>query len=390
MKILHVTPSYYPAMRHGGPIMSMREIDRALCACGASVDVITTNTHLDNTLDVPLGIWVDDGYGVRVQYRPRIGRSMYSFSPKQFEFLLKEHKEYDAFYISSLFSFSTAAFSLLARLTRLRYWVSPRAAMNLSKRAALKKLHLATCEKSLYEGAQFIHVTSAQEENELRSAGLGPNFLLVPNAANEVSGLRPESVTRIGPDEKRQTVRTDPFLESLGRIRFFYFGTISPLKNIDALIEAFGSVSPGRHASLVLIGPDYRGERARLLKKYASLGTSIVFIDRMDTAEIQALAPQLGVSVHASLGENFSNSLIEVSKLKLPAVVSSEIGALEFLSHHGIIVFDPFAKGGLASALERAFTNYEMLRVEAKERKINLPTWKDCGRALLDALDCKS
>jgi hypothetical protein len=107
----------------------------------------------------------------------------------------------------------------------------------------------------------------------------------------------------------------------------------------------------------------------------------------MDNAEIHALAPQLGVSVHASLGENFSNSLIEVSKLKLPAIVSSKIGALEFLSHHGIIVFDPFIKGDLANALGRAFTNYDMLRTEAKERKINLPTWKDCGRALLDALN---
>jgi glycosyltransferase involved in cell wall biosynthesis len=262
--------------------------------------------------------------------------------------------------------------------------------MNLSKRAALKKLHLALFEKSLYEGAQFIHVTSTQEESELRSVGLGPTFLLVPNAPNEVSGLWPKSVMRICPDESQQNLSISSFLESLGRFRFFYFGTISPLKNIDALIEAFGNISLGRDASLVLIGPDYRGERARLLKKYASLGPSIVFIDRMDTAEIQALAPQLGISVHASLGENFSNSLIEVSKLKLAAVVSSKIGALEFVSRDGIIVFDPLAKGDLARALEYAFANYDTLRVDAKERKINLPKWKDCGRALLDALNRKS
>jgi glycosyltransferase involved in cell wall biosynthesis len=389
MKILHVTPSYYPAVRHGGPILSMREIDRALCACGASVDVITTNTHQRDALDVPLGIWVDDGYGVRIQYAPRIGRSMYSFSPKQFEFLIREHKRYDAFYISSLFTFSTAAFSLWARATKPRYWVSPRAAMNLSKRAALKKLHLALFEESLYKSAQFIHVTSIQEESELRSVGLGPNFLLVPNAPNEVSSLWPESVTLICAAEGQQSLSTSSFLQSLGRFRFFYFGTISPLKNIDTLIEAFGNVSSGRDASLVLIGPDYRGERARLLRKYASLGPSVVFIDRMDTAEIQAIASQLGISVHASLGENFSNSLIEVSNLKLPAVVSSEIGALEFVSRHGIIVFDPLVKGDLACALEHAFANYDTLRVDAKERKINLPTWKDCGRALVDAINRK-
>ena len=43
MRILHVVPSYLPAVRYGGPIFTVHGLCRALAARGHEVQVFTTN-----------------------------------------------------------------------------------------------------------------------------------------------------------------------------------------------------------------------------------------------------------------------------------------------------------------------------------------------------------
>nr|HMN26267.1 hypothetical protein [Ignavibacteriaceae bacterium] len=46
MKLLHISPSYYPAFRFGGPIQSVHLLNKALVKKGVKVDVLTTNAGL--------------------------------------------------------------------------------------------------------------------------------------------------------------------------------------------------------------------------------------------------------------------------------------------------------------------------------------------------------
>ena len=57
MKILHIIPTYYPAVRYGGPIKSEHELNKWLVKKGANVTVYTTNLDGDGVLDVPLVEW---------------------------------------------------------------------------------------------------------------------------------------------------------------------------------------------------------------------------------------------------------------------------------------------------------------------------------------------
>ena len=67
MKILHVVPSYYPAVRYGGPIRSVHGLARALVSRGHDVHVYTTNVDGPKDADVPIGNAVDlDGVSVSV------------------------------------------------------------------------------------------------------------------------------------------------------------------------------------------------------------------------------------------------------------------------------------------------------------------------------------
>ena len=67
MHILYVTHGYKPAYRIGGPIWSVSAVAEGMVARGHRVTVFTTNSNLDEDLDVPVDrpVLVD---GVEVWY----------------------------------------------------------------------------------------------------------------------------------------------------------------------------------------------------------------------------------------------------------------------------------------------------------------------------------
>src|SRR5579859_5635211 len=86
LRILHVVPTYYPAVRYGGPIRSVHGLAAALVRRGHEVHVYTTSVDGDKDLDVPLGEPVNlDGVAVhyfrvpglrRLCWCPSLGRRL--------------------------------------------------------------------------------------------------------------------------------------------------------------------------------------------------------------------------------------------------------------------------------------------------------------------------
>ena len=54
MKLICVTPSYWPAFQYGGPIASVHGLNKALVKKGVDVTVYTTNVGLDGKVAVLL------------------------------------------------------------------------------------------------------------------------------------------------------------------------------------------------------------------------------------------------------------------------------------------------------------------------------------------------
>ena len=69
LRLLHIVPTYLPALRYGGPIRSVHALCRALAADGHDVHVFTTNVDGSDDSDVPLARPVDLE-GVKVTYFP--------------------------------------------------------------------------------------------------------------------------------------------------------------------------------------------------------------------------------------------------------------------------------------------------------------------------------
>ena len=69
MRILHVVPSYLPAVRYGGPIFAVHGLCRALAARGHEVQVFTTNIDGPGVTSTPIATPVDLD-DVQIQYFP--------------------------------------------------------------------------------------------------------------------------------------------------------------------------------------------------------------------------------------------------------------------------------------------------------------------------------
>src|SRR5204863_3607521 len=139
VRILHVVPTYLPATRYGGPIVSVHGLARALAARGHHVHVFTTNVDGDGTSDVPLGIPVPM-HKVQVHYFASPLRRLY-YSPAMGR-ALRSIGEFDIVHTHSLFLWPTYAAARAARKADVPYVVSPRGMLVpelIARKSALAK-----------------------------------------------------------------------------------------------------------------------------------------------------------------------------------------------------------------------------------------------------------
>ncbi|HEY4573758.1 MAG TPA: glycosyltransferase, partial [Thermoanaerobaculia bacterium] len=169
MRLLHVVPTYLPAWRHGGPILAVHGLCKALAARGHEVTVLTTDVHGDGTLDVPLGrpVAID---GVEVRYFPvRSLRRLY-WAPGLAAAARAEVASFDAVHLHSVFLWPTSAAARAAERADVPYVLSPRGMLVpelIDARGRWRKLAwLALAERRTIERAAVLHATSALEAEE--------------------------------------------------------------------------------------------------------------------------------------------------------------------------------------------------------------------------------
>ena len=150
MKILHVTPTYLPANRYGGPIYSVHFLCKALVQQGHEVHVFTTNVDGPDDSDVMLEIPLEMD-GVKISYFPsKYFRRIY-WSPKMLRNLRESVKSFDLVHVHSLFNWPPWIAARLARKLGVPYIISPRGMLMKDaiggKNTWLKKLWLLFLEK---------------------------------------------------------------------------------------------------------------------------------------------------------------------------------------------------------------------------------------------------
>ena len=233
MKILHVVPTYYPAVRYGGPIRSVHGLASALAAQGHNVHVYTTNVDGEGVLPVPLDrpARLD---GVTVWYfATGVGRRLYR-SPAMRQALGLNVASFDIVHLHSVFLWPTSAAAQAARRAGVPYVLSPRGMLVedlIRRRSSLaKRAWIALFERRNIEEAAAVHLTSEIEASELRALGFRCARLAV--VANGIELPSSELVNRKSSATFSNGTRR-PYVLFLGRLNW--------KKGLDRLIPAMAA-----------------------------------------------------------------------------------------------------------------------------------------------------
>lgn len=323
MRILHVAPTYFPAVRYGGPIQSVRGLCKALAQRGHDVHVCTTNVDGGSVSDVPVGQPVDLD-GVTVRYFPTgIGRRLFR-SPDLAAYLDTGVAQFDVVHLHTVFNWPTTVAARLARRDRVPYVVSPRGMLVRKlirqKSRLVKSAWIGLFERSNLAAARSVVVTADIEAQDIVDLGLAAaRFDVIPNGVDAP------------PDEG---AAFDGELDRLSGPVILCLGRVHWKKGIDRLIASLASVPEAR---LVVAGNDEDGYTEELKAVAARIGVAerVHFVGPAYGARKWALFRRADVFALASHSENFGVAVLEAMACGCPVVVTPDVGLADAVAGAG-------------------------------------------------------
>ncbi|MEK7162808.1 MAG: glycosyltransferase [Patescibacteria group bacterium] len=323
MKILHIVPAYFPAIRYGGPIKSVHELNKWLVKNGADVAVYTTNIDGLDNLNVSLGEAVNID-GVKVFYFP------ISFRPWKYSFafhriLAKNIKDFDLIHITSVFLAASTLGAYYAKKFKKPYIISPRGSFMeepLKYYPLKKKIYISLIEKRNLAGAEAIHFTVEKEKNDYLKLNIPlKKTIIIPNGIDFSNYINIDPINNF----------REKFGISKDRLVVLFMGRLHKIKGLDTLIPAFAEVIKKEpKAILVLAGPDDDGygEKIKLqITNYKlKIGKDVIFVGMILGEDKIAAYRESDIFVLSSYSENFGMAVVEAMIVGKPVVVTKGVG----------------------------------------------------------------
>ncbi len=333
LRLLHIVPTYLPAVRYGGPIRSVHALCRALASDGHDVHVFTTSVDGPGDSDVPL-LRPVDLEGVKVTYFPsRWLRRLY-WSPPMGR-ALAAVGDFDLVHLHAVYLWPIWAAARGARAHGVPYVISPRGMLvpELIRRKSrwIKSAWIALVERANLEGAAAIHTTSAVEAKHL--AGFGwrlPPIVTIPHGVDDPPAASASSLSA----DIAAAIANPSFVLAFGRISWE--------KGLDRLVAAL-PLAPA--ARVVIAGDDADRLAAALAGQARALGVAdrVTIVPRhVDGADKEALFAAARVFAMTSLSENFGLAAFEAMRRGLPVLATPDVGMSEIVRESGAgCVVDP-------------------------------------------------
>lgn len=319
MRLLYAVHGYKPAFRVGGPIESVSSIAEGLVRRGHDVTVFTTNSNLDQDLDVPVDQEVDVD-GVKVWYFRReeplqkwlpfvsyLSQSMgFLYAAGMRDALGRLVPGMDLVHTHMPFVYPTLAAARAARRARKPLFYHQRGVFDperLKFRSLKKTLYIRLIERPIMRQATTLVALTEAEVASYRALGVETPCRVVPNGV-DVAKYR--TLPTAPPAALGQVANDAPIILFLGRLH--------PIKGADSLLEAFCRVAPAfPDAVLVMAGPDEWDlvRRFRESARDARLTQRVVFPGMVSGEEKLNLLARANLFCLPSAGEGFSVAVLE-------------------------------------------------------------------------------
>jgi len=332
MNVLHLTPSFYPALFWGGPTESGYALCRHLSRLGCSVRVLTSNDNGPTVVDQPTGkdVVLDDG--VTVRYCRRV---VADIAPAWLAELPRWVRWADMVHLTAVFSASTPPALAAAALYRRPVVWTPRGSLQpygLNRRHAVKRAWLRLCR--LVRPPQLVlHTTSEQEQADTAKTWPYSPSLLIGNGVDI-------------PQRQQRPDRSDP-----GNLRLLFLGRLHPIKALENLIAACLLVP---EATLTIAGagdPTYT-RKLQTLVSGLGLDARVQFPGAVTGAAKEAVFAAADVFVMPSHSENFGMAIAEALARELPVIASTGT-PWRHLEERGCGLWVDNAPASLADAIRR-------------------------------------
>jgi glycosyltransferase involved in cell wall biosynthesis len=354
-RILHVVPTYYPAVRYGGPIRSVHGMARALAMRGHEVQVYTTNMDGPDTLDVPTDRPVNLD-GVAVHYFPVPALRRLAWSPAMGSRLRTTAADFDLLHLHSVFLWPLQAAARAAVRAGVPYLLAPRGMLVRDvirgKSRWIKTAWIELFEKRTLRDAAGLHATADIEIEDVRTLGLSfAEAYCVQNGVEWPQDFLP--------------LERGPFAE-LPRPYVLFMGRISWKKGLDRLIKAWKFVP---HLPLIIGGNDYEGLIPALtgLARREGVQQRVRFLGPVADRDKWSLYANARLLVLPSYNENFGNVVAEAMAVRCPVVVTRAVGIAPLVEGAGAGLVCGDAPGEIAAAI-RTLAFDEARRAECGRR----------------------
>lgn len=338
MKILHISPSYYPAFRFGGPIQSVHLLNKALVKKGVQVDVLTT---MAGNSKESMDAWVhdcmkEDGWchfdGVRVKYLDFVGYEHYNFSLQMVKEIWKVIDDYDLVHITAVWNFPVLAGALISLIKKKPYIISPRGTIYKEtielKSTSIKKIYFNLFAKQYINKASAIHFTTKDEQEKVtKYLGITAPSFVIPNGIDISSiALSAESKARI-----------------IDKKYILILGRIDKKKGFDILIPVFANIIKKFNDLILVIAGDDKSPYAQEVRNMIEdmkINKNIIFTGQVTGDDKWALYKNALMFVLPSYSENFGMSVVEAMACGCPVVISDKVGIYKEVADNnaGIIV----------------------------------------------------
>jgi glycosyltransferase involved in cell wall biosynthesis len=326
MKLLCVSPSYWPAFQFGGPIFSLHQLNRKLAERGVDVSVFTTNAGLENSVGAGGENVIDNvkvnyfSYSKLLQF---LGSTGWHFSPALSSAVNKRIITFDLVYIVSVWNYPAAKTAYYCRKSKKPYIMSPRGLLYpyaTGKKFYKKWIYYNLIAKRDLKCAAAVHYTTEDEKKACHAPlGLMNKAFVVPNGINfaDFDNLPEGGIFR----QRYPVLKEKKIILFLGRINW--------KKGLDILIDAFRMLTNGRSdLHLVIAGNDEGG----YIKKVRSWIAKFGLEDKVTLTgmligqdKLQALAAS-DIFVLPSYSENFGMAAVEAMACARPVIISDRVG----------------------------------------------------------------
>jgi glycosyltransferase involved in cell wall biosynthesis len=362
MQILQVT--IYSDLKFGGPTQKIHALSHGLVQRGHAVEVATFRPE-QPTVD-PYSATPE----IKVRYLKWVGKSLVQ-APLDLAPLADAVRRADVVHCYGLYDLLVPAAAFLARKIGRPYVLEPLGMyVPRARHQRSKQVYHRLITSWLARDAARVVATSSIEADELRGLVAGErlvtrrNGIDVDSFASMPAGNHFRACYNIEADERV----------------VLYVGRISPIKNLEQLVQAFKLAALPR-ARLMLVGPALEPEyEAKLRGVIADVGLAdrVVLTGPLYGDEKLAALAAADLFVLPSLYESYGNAAAEAVAAGIPVLLTDGCGIASHI-HERAGLSVPATAEALAGGMQRLLDHPEQRDALTRRRTEILPelTWKE-------------